>query len=536
MTTVVELLRQGRRDEIWRKHCGFIDLSLKEFMEIQQELLVEQLQLLGRCELGQKLMGVKVPASMDEFRQNVPLTTYRDYAPYLLEKREDILPEKPHVWVCTSGRSGEYKRKWVPYTEKTGTKITGYVFAMFIFGSSERRDDFVFEEGDVTLATLAPPPYASGWLARNMLKLFPFRYIPPLDKAEQMEFQERIKEGFELALKEGVDVFYGLSSVLVKIGEQFEQQSGGMDKGLLLHPRAMVRVAKGLIKSKLAGRPLLPKDLWSVKAIAAGGTDTAVYRDRIIKYWGRSPVEAYAGAEAGLIAIQTWGTGLTFVPDMNLLEFIPEDELDKSSKDPSYRPGTLLLDQVIPDHVYEIVLTNFNGGPFVLYRLGDLLKITALDNEQAGKCIPQMVFHSRANDVIDLGSFAQLIEGSISQALTNAKVGYEDWVCTKEFEGTKPRPHLYIELKEDKFRNEEEIGRAIHQALQDLDPEYHDWAEMLDGQPPCVTLLSRGTFSRFTLEKQAAGADLAHLKPVRMKPSGVVLGDLLRLSEQRTVQ
>jgi len=59
---------------------------------------------------------------------------------------------------------------------------------------------------------------------------------------------------------------------------------------------------------------------------------------------------------------------------------------------------------------------------------------------------------------------------------------------------------------------------------------------MLDGQPPCVTLLSRGTFSRFTLEKQAAGADLAHLKPVRMKPSGVVLGDLLRLSEQRTVQ
>jgi len=234
-----------------------------------------------------------------------------------------------------------------------------------------------------------------------------------------------------------------------------------------------------------------------------------------------------------LIAIQTWGTGLTFVPDLNLLEFIPEDELAKSGQDPSYQPGTLLLDQVTPDRVYEIVLTNFHGGPFVRYRLGDLLKITALGNEKAGVRIPQMVFHSRANDIIDLGSFAQLIEGTISQALTNAKVDYEDWICTKEFEGTKPRPHLYIEMKEDKSRSKEEIGKAIHQALQDLNPEYRDWVEMLDGQPPYVTLLSRGTFGRFTLEKQAAGADLAHLKPVRMKPSGTVLGDLMRLSEQR---
>jgi hypothetical protein len=533
VTTTVELLRQGRRDEIWKKYCGFIDLSLEEFMDIQKELLMEQLQLLSRCELGQKLLCGKVPASVDEFRQNVPLTTYKEYAPYLLEKREDVLPEKPRIWVCTSGRSGEYERKWAPYPEKIATKITSYVLAMFMFGSSDQRDDFVFEEGDVTLATLAPPPYSSGWLARSMLELFPFRYIPPLDKAEKMEFQKRIKEGFELALKEGIDIFYGLSSVLVKIGEQFEKSSGGMDKRLLLHPRAMARVVKGLIKSRLAGRPLLPKDLWSVKVIAAGGTDTRIYVDKIVKYWGKPPVEGYASTEAGFISLQTWGTDLTFVPDMNLFEFIPEDELAKSRQDPSYQPGTLLMDQVTPGSVYEIVLTNFHGGPFVRYRLGDLLKITALGNEKAGIRIPQMVFHSRANDVIDLGSFAQLTERIISQALLNAKAAYEDWICTKEIEGERPRLHLCIELKGNEPHGQEEIGETVHQALQELDPGYHDWVEMLDGQPPCVTLLSRGTFGRFTSEKQAAGADLAHLKPVRMKPSGAVLGALLRLSEQK---
>jgi hypothetical protein len=533
MTTTVELLRQGRRDEIWKKYCGFIDLSLEEFMEIQKELLMEQLQLLGRCELGRKLLGGKVPASVDEFRQNVPLTTYKDYVPYLPEKREDVLPEKPYVWACTSGRSGEYGRKWVPFTEKVYTKISSYVFAMFIFGSSDRRNDFVLEEGDVTLATLASPPYASAWLARGMLEQFPFRYIPPLEQAEQMRFQARIEEGLKLALKEGIDVFYGLSSVLVRVGEQFEQQSGGMDKSLLLHPRAMTRLVKGLIKSKLAGRPLLPKDLWSVKAIVAGGTDTPLYRDRIEEYWGRPPCEAYSSTETGMIGMQTWGTGLTFVPDTNFLEFVPEDEWDKSRKEPGCQPRTLLLDQVTPGSIYEIVVTNFHGGPFVRYRLGDLIKIIALGDEKNEICIPQMMFYSRTDDIIDLGSFAQLTERTISQVLTNAKVGYEDWTCTKEIEGEKPRLHLYIELKGTKPRGQEEIGEAVHQALQDLDPEYRDWVEVLDGQPPCITLLSKGTFGRFAAEKQAAGADLAHLKPVRMKPSGAVLGDLLRLSEQR---
>jgi hypothetical protein len=532
MTTMVELLRQGRRDEIWKKYCGFADLSLQEFMEIQKELLVEQLQLLGRCELGQKLLGGKVPASMDEFRQNVPFTRYKDYVPYLPEKREDVLPEKPSIWVCTSGRSGEYGRKWIPYTEKTYAKTNAYSLSVFIFGSVNRRNDFVFEEGDVTLVTLAPPPYVSGWVARGMLNEFPLKYIPPLEKAEQMEFQARIEEGFRLALMEGIDLFYGISSVLVKIGEQFERQSGGMDKRVLLHPRAMVRVMKGLIKSKLAGRPLLPKDLWSVKVIAAGGTDTSIYRDRIVKYWGRLPVEAYAATEATMIAMQTWGTGLTFVPDMNLLEFIPEDELDKSRKDPSYKPRTLLLDQVTPGSVYEIVFTNFNGGPFVRYRLGDLIKIIALGDEKAGIRIPQMIFHSRADDIIDLSSFARLTEITIFQALANAKVDFVDWTCVKEVEREKPRLHLYIELGGDQPHDKKEIGEAVHHALQDLDPEYRDWVEMLDEQPPYVTLLSPGTFRRFTAEKQAAGADLAHLKPVRMKPSSAALGDLLRLSEQ----
>ena len=58
MTSANELLRQGRGDEVWEKYCGFLDLSLEEFMLIQERLLLEQIHLFAGCELGRKNMGV----------------------------------------------------------------------------------------------------------------------------------------------------------------------------------------------------------------------------------------------------------------------------------------------------------------------------------------------------------------------------------------------------------------------------------------------------------------------------------------------
>ncbi|GAH05533.1 unnamed protein product [marine sediment metagenome] len=54
MTRPIDLLRQGRREELWQMCCGFIDLSLEQFMDIQKRLLLEQIELLKNCELGRK--------------------------------------------------------------------------------------------------------------------------------------------------------------------------------------------------------------------------------------------------------------------------------------------------------------------------------------------------------------------------------------------------------------------------------------------------------------------------------------------------
>ena len=54
---IIKLLRQGRTEEAWQRCCGFIDLSLEDFMRIQWRLLSEQLGLLKECELGRYIMN-----------------------------------------------------------------------------------------------------------------------------------------------------------------------------------------------------------------------------------------------------------------------------------------------------------------------------------------------------------------------------------------------------------------------------------------------------------------------------------------------
>ena len=244
MSTAMELWRQRKVNEIWQKYCGFIELGVDEFMEIQNHLLLEQLTLLKDCELGRNLLWGTKPSSVEEFRQKTPLTTYRDYAPFLLERREDALPEKPLFWQRTSGRSGEYSCKWVPIPERLYREVGLYCVAAVIFSSSKKRGEFALRDHDKFLYALAPPPYATGSFGQLVEDVFDFDVMPPKHEAEAMGFAERTRDGFSLALTKGLDVVFALSSVLVALGEQFSRGSNVQPSAILSRPRALPRLAK----------------------------------------------------------------------------------------------------------------------------------------------------------------------------------------------------------------------------------------------------------------------------------------------------
>src|SRR5204862_339019 len=130
MLRAVDLLKQGKNEELWQMCCGFLKLDINEFMDIQKHLLLEQLELLNSCALGQKIMHGAKPTTVEEFRQQVPLTTYKDYCPELLEKQEDSLPQKPLLWAHTSGKSGEYVCKWVPMTAAYAEELSKALYGV----------------------------------------------------------------------------------------------------------------------------------------------------------------------------------------------------------------------------------------------------------------------------------------------------------------------------------------------------------------------------------------------------------------------
>jgi hypothetical protein len=534
MATASELLRQGRKDELWNKYCGFFDLTIEEFMGIQERLLMEQLQLLGACELGEAIIGPDMPQSLEDFRRVAPITTYRDYVDYLESKNEEVLPVKPYCWMRTSGRSGEYTGKLVPTSHQFYSLTGKYLLATVMLASAREKGDINLEEGGTFLYAVAPPPYISGTSMRAISEEFPFRFIPPIPEAEEMSFEERLTQAFLRSIETGIGHFVGIASVLLRMGEAFSQGSGQMSATKeLLRPMAIYRVGKALALSKLQRRPMLPRDLWNPRGIVASGMDVQIYKKRIESMWGCTPLEAYACTEFGTIAIQAWGAksdGLTFAPDSALWEFMPEDEYLAWRQDPDYKPTTLLMNEVQPGR-YVLLGTSFAGGAFVRYLIGDLVSILSVRDDGLGIDLPQMVMESRADDVIDLGSLVLLTERAIWQGIGHLDLSLVDWTARKEYTPEEKDPIVHM-CVEGEGLDSEQLGTDLHNALVDCIEDYATYYRIMKMNPWRITSLSPGTFGRYLELKQAEGADIGHLKPPRMQPSDEILATLLQLSAE----
>lgn len=529
MITAKELLKQGKRNEIWEMYCGFIDLRLSEFMNIQKELLLEQIQILNQCELGQKLLGGQVPQSVAAFRENVPLTTYADYEPYLSDRNEDVLPGETFIWARTSGKTGGDTFKWVPYSRSMYKQFGRRVVSAMLVASCKNKGEVNIEVGDIVLMTTAPPPYISAFVSRSTQEQAPVRFIPPLEEGEKMDFQDRIEKGFELAIVEGMDFFYGLASLMAKIGERFEHGSGSISfNRSMLKPNVFLRLLMGFLRAKINRRAMRPSDIWKLKGIMTGGTDTDIYKDRIEHYWGIKPLEGYGSTEGFALAMQLWNfNGMTLYPDTNFYEFIPYEEHSRSMQDPTYTPKTLLLDELEPG-IYELVFTNFHGGIFTRYRIFDLIEVISLRDDELDVDIPQIRFYSRAGDVIDLAGMVRLTEKTIWHAMEASGVYYEDWIARKEDVNGEPILHIYFEESRPNNQSLDEIKAAIHTELMKTDQEYTDLITMLGGDRLKVTLLPTGAFAHYMEQQKQAGVDLGILKPSRMHPSDDAIRRLMQ--------
>jgi hypothetical protein len=517
-------------DRVWQRYCGFLDINVQQFMSIQESLLLQQIDQMKNSALGKKLMCDRVPASVEEFRRVVPLTEYMDYVPELNPANESALPGKPCVWASTSGEAGG--SRLVPYTPEAYNRALDNLMAVFILACCRQRGQSSLVEGDRVLYNVAPPPYLSGVLADGAAQVFNLISVMPPDLHDDLDFREKITRGFEMSLRTGVDIIIAMTSVLVKTGSEFDHLSHR--KGLsrhLVHPGELLRLSRAYLRSRLDNRRVLPKDVWPVKALIGWGIDTSVYRDLVYKYWGAYPYEFHACTEAGIMAVQSWTRqGLTFIPHANFYEFIPESEWLKSRNDIMYEPRTVLLPEVKPGERYELVISSFYGMPFLRYRLGHLVRITAYEDAAAEIHLPQMVFEARADSLIDIAGFTRISEKTITQAIANTGIICEGWTVRKEIVERKPLLHIYVEFISDS--PVEDFASVLHTELMKVDPGYHDLTVMMDIQPLQITQLPKGTFNRYYSKKEQAGLPLANLCPPKVNAADDIIDALIKSSDE----
>ncbi len=499
MKTLREMLRDEDYDKIWKAYLGFLDLSIEEFMEIQERLLMEQIELLKKCNLGKQLFGRNRIKSIEDFRKKVPLTTYEDYAETLLSKKSEDLPSEPLHWVQTTWKGGSGSIKLAPYSRSMVEENTKMFLSSLIISTSKGRGHFNLRNNDNFLYGMAPRPYLTGYAPYILKHHIDFKYLPDTEQAEELSFKDRNVEGFKMAIKNGADLFYGVSSVLVKIGESFSNDEGSSKFIMPSNFKQSVKLAKAFWKKKVKKQKLLPKDLFEFKGIVCGGTDSDTYKSQIEHLFGITPLEIFGGTESAGVATETWSrNGLTFFPDVNFLEFIPETEMKKEEENPGYQPRTVLLDEIQEGGIYELVITKLRGGAFVRYRIGDVMKCIGLENKEDKIKLPQVKYLDRVNNIIDLAGFTRITKQIMGDAIKLSDLGIENWTAVKEYGEERPYINLYFE--NTKNHSLDMIRENINEQMKIVDSDYRDVHTMLGYDPLRLSVVSEGAFDLFKNE------------------------------------
>lgn len=518
-----EKLKKYSREQIWQEYCGFLDIGLKEYMYIQESLMQEQMKRWMDCPLGKRLLRGAVPSSIEEFREKMPLTTYSDYAADLFAKKTDSLCAEPSVWIQTTWEGGLRPIKLAPYSREMLDTYRHNLLTTMLLASARKKGDIHLKSNDCILYGGAPLPYATGLMPSLFAEDINFTWLPDSRNSQDASFSQRISSGFSLALKKGVDYFFGIGSVAAYITENFGKgKTTDKSLGSISFSNA-ARYLKGKYVCKRDGRTLLPGDIFHLKALFLAGTDAVCYKDRIAAAWGIQPVELAAGTESTEIASETWEhRGMVFFPNSCFYEFIPKAEMERNLRNPSYVPRTVLMDEVAGGEDYELVLNVLHGGAFMRYRIGDMYRCLSAGRGE----LPRFTFLDRVPSVIDIAGFTRITESSMKEAIRLSRLDMGDWLLKKEFsEKGDPFLHLYAEIPPS-MQGTEVTERQVlieHLSLyfKYFDSDYKDLKKLLNMEPLQISILKFGTISEY---EKTIGSRLP-----RINPDALDIGGLMKL-------
>ncbi len=509
------------KKEIWNTFCGFLDYTMDEYMQVQNRLMEEQIDFWSGSEIGQSILKGKVPKTIQEFRDNVPLTAYEDYADILLQKRAGSVPMNPVVWIETTWEGGRLPIKVAPYSRSMLDTYKKNIICCLLLSTSNQKGEFDVKVDDKVLYGLAPLPYATGLFPVLLNEEINLKFLPDPVEAQKMSFSERNKLGFEMAMKSDVEFFFGLGSVLYAISKNLMESSSKSSgaSSILKYPiKRIIQFLKAKKISKSENRQIMPKDLFNLKGFMVAGTDNQYYKDDLEEMWGIRPMEIFAGTEPALVGTETWSRdGMYFFPNSCFYEFIKEEDSLRLIDEPDFKPRTYLMNEVVVGEKYEFVVTVLKGGAFARYRVGDIYECVGLTNKEDSTNIPRFRYVDRVRNIIDIAGFTRITEYSISEAIRHSKVSVVNWIVRKEItENNRPFMKLYVEIEREYLTNNPMSSQILKELLTTyykyIDQDYKDLKKILGIDPLEIEVLKVDAFVKYraTYGKQLRRVNASH--------------------------
>ncbi|MFQ6031178.1 MAG: hypothetical protein ACE5Q6_27250, partial [Dehalococcoidia bacterium] len=153
---------------MWREYCAVVQLPMQVFLDIQNTLLSEQLELVGKGDWYRSFAGGRAPKTIEDFRRNVPLHVWRDYADALQPESMNGLVSDLHCWVHTSWCHGSWKR--VPWVRRFFDAQCRHIIAALMMSVARYEGDVRIDKNFRVLPVLPETPFASAWLATGVIQ------------------------------------------------------------------------------------------------------------------------------------------------------------------------------------------------------------------------------------------------------------------------------------------------------------------------------------------------------------------------------
>ena len=208
-----EILKTKSKKELWDTYCHFLDMDINEYMETQYSLLSEQIEKWNASKLSKYILKEDKVVNINNYRDIVQITDYSDYADVLLDKKEDYLLDPAEIWIQTTWEGGIKPIKVAPYTPKMLEVFMDNIVCALLMTTSKKKYDVKIDNYEKILYGLAPLPFLTGIFPYLVEKSSDITFLPPVEEAQSLSFKERNKLGFRLAMKDDVELFFGLGSV-----------------------------------------------------------------------------------------------------------------------------------------------------------------------------------------------------------------------------------------------------------------------------------------------------------------------------------